>query len=223
MVLYCLVGWKIVKGKRALQSVESDTIAMETATRASEKDFDVHRVGSHELTQIGAPGPVVVTTITSSYNSVRRSSGAESAAPSVAPLMRPADIYAETEIDAFADTDARFSNAHAHTQTHSPAHTRSRHHAESRRWQASRSALSLRQYLLMPVMFFVVLLTIWVAPSTNRVASFVSPGYSSFPLYIAVGATGSLRGFWNGVVFLAVGMRTRKSAKKLERDRPKGY
>ncbi|OAA56294.1 cyclic-AMP receptor protein [Niveomyces insectorum RCEF 264] len=135
MVLYCLVGWKIVKGKRALKSVEGDVIPLET--RSSEKD-------SSETGHVQPrPGPA-----------------------------------------------------------------------------ASRSALSLRQYILMPVLFFVVLLAIWVAPSTNRVASFVDPSYVSFPLYLAVGSTGSLRGFWNGVVFITVGMRSRQSQKRLEERRP---
>ena len=62
----------------------------------------------------------------------------------------------------------------------------------------------------MPLMIFVVLLAIWVAPSTNRVASLINPTYISDPLLLAVGATGSLRGFWNGVVFITIGMKARK-------------
>lgn len=62
----------------------------------------------------------------------------------------------------------------------------------------------------MPLMIFIVLLAIWVAPTTNRVASFTNPGYLSDPLLLAVGATGSLRGFWNGVVFITIGMKARK-------------
>ncbi|KFY14019.1 hypothetical protein V492_02908 [Pseudogymnoascus sp. VKM F-4246] len=74
----------------------------------------------------------------------------------------------------------------------------------------SRSSLSFRQYVLMPLMIFVILLAIWIAPTTNRVASFTNPGYLSDPLLLAVGATGSLRGFWNGVVFITIGMKARK-------------
>lgn len=79
-----------------------------------------------------------------------------------------------------------------------------------RRPPPNRSSLSFRQYVLMPLMIFVVLLAIWVAPTTNRVASFTNPGYLSDPLLLAVGATGSLRGFWNGVVFITIGMKARK-------------
>jgi hypothetical protein len=62
----------------------------------------------------------------------------------------------------------------------------------------------------MPLLFFVVLLTIWMAPTTNRVASLIDPAYLSYPLLIAVGATGSLRGFWNGVVYITIGLKARK-------------
>jgi hypothetical protein len=62
----------------------------------------------------------------------------------------------------------------------------------------------------MPVFFFLALLTVWVAPSTNRVASFINPNFSSYPLLVAVGATGSLRGFWNGLIFITLGMKSRR-------------
>ncbi|KAH8900582.1 putative cAMP receptor [Thozetella sp. PMI_491] len=73
-----------------------------------------------------------------------------------------------------------------------------------------RSSLSFRQYVVMPLLFFVVLLAIWMAPTTNRVASLIDPTYLSYPLLIAVGATGSLRGFWNGVVYITIGLKARK-------------
>lgn len=73
-----------------------------------------------------------------------------------------------------------------------------------------RSPLSFRQFILMPLLFFIVLLSVWVAPSTNRIASFINPHFSSYPLLLAVGATGSLRGFWNGVIFITIGWKSRK-------------
>ena len=57
------------------------------------------------------------------------------------------------------------------------------------------------------------MLSVWVAPSTNRVASFVHDGFGSFPLLCAVGITGSLRGFWNGLVFVTMGVKGRKREK----------
>jgi hypothetical protein len=72
------------------------------------------------------------------------------------------------------------------------------------------SSLSFRQYILMPLFFFLALLLVWVAPSTNRVAAFIDPSFSSYPLMLVVGVTGSLRGFWNGIVFVVVGMRSWK-------------
>ncbi|KAK4187343.1 hypothetical protein QBC35DRAFT_384978 [Podospora australis] len=76
-----------------------------------------------------------------------------------------------------------------------------------------RSSLSFRQYVLMPLFFFLALLSVWVAPSTNRVATFMNPSFKSYPLLLAVGASGSLRGFWNGLVFLTLGMKSRKRSK----------
>jgi hypothetical protein len=81
----------------------------------------------------------------------------------------------------------------------------------------NRSLISFRQYILMPLMFFVVLLAIWVAPTTNRVSAFINPDFVSYPLLLAVGSMGSLRGFWNGVIFIIVGMKVRKRRKRLER------
>jgi hypothetical protein len=76
-----------------------------------------------------------------------------------------------------------------------------------------RPPVSFRKYILMPLMFFFLLLAIWVAPTVNRVASFINPNFVSFPLYLAVGSMGSLRGFWNGVVFMVIGMKERKRKK----------
>lgn len=78
------------------------------------------------------------------------------------------------------------------------------------------SSLSFRQYILMPLFFFLAMLTVWVAPSTNRVASFINPGFSSYPLLLLVGITGSMRGFWNGIVFVVVGMRSWKRRKEAD-------
>jgi hypothetical protein len=77
-----------------------------------------------------------------------------------------------------------------------------------------RAPVSFRKYILMPLMFFFLLLAIWVAPTVNRVASFINPNFVSYPLYLAVGSMGSLRGFWNGVVFIVIGMKERKRRKK---------
>ncbi|OIW27861.1 hypothetical protein CONLIGDRAFT_682874 [Coniochaeta ligniaria NRRL 30616] len=79
-----------------------------------------------------------------------------------------------------------------------------------------RPYLSFRQYVLMPLLFFLGLLSVWAAPTTNRFASFINPSFSSFPLLLAVGATGSLRGFWNGLVFITMGMKSWKRQKHLE-------
>lgn len=70
--------------------------------------------------------------------------------------------------------------------------------------------LSFRQYILMPLFFSLALLSVWIVPSINRIGSFIKPGFSSYPLLLCVGATGSLRGFWNGVIFVTIGLKTRE-------------
>ncbi len=86
------------------------------------------------------------------------------------------------------------------------------------------SSLSFRQYILMPLFFFLAMLLVWVAPSTNRVATFINPSFFSYPLNLVVGVTGSLRGFWNGIVFVVVGMRSWKRRKESDEMalRPRG-
>jgi hypothetical protein len=67
--------------------------------------------------------------------------------------------------------------------------------------------MSFRQYILMPSLFFLALLTTWVTPTINRVSAFIHPGSESYSLLLAVSALGSLRGFWNGVIFVTMGMK----------------
>lgn len=70
----------------------------------------------------------------------------------------------------------------------------------------------------MPLFFFLALLSVWVAPSTNRFATFIDPSFGSYPLLLAVGISGSLRGFWNGLVFITVGIKSLRRQKEEEGD-----
>ncbi|KAJ5580252.1 uncharacterized protein N7459_006237 [Penicillium hispanicum] len=70
--------------------------------------------------------------------------------------------------------------------------------------------VSFKQYILMPSLFFLALLATWVTPTINRVSAFIRPGNESYSLLLAVSALGSLRGFWNGVIFITIGMKGRK-------------
>lgn len=72
---------------------------------------------------------------------------------------------------------------------------------------ASQRRMSFKQYILMPSLFFLALLTTWLAPTINRVSLFIHPEHHSYPLYLAVSALGSLRGFWNGIIFITMGMK----------------
>lgn len=89
-----------------------------------------------------------------------------------------------------------------------------------------RSHVSFRQYILMPMVFFLVLMATWVAPTINRISALVNPNHSSYSLMVAVGAMGSLRGFWNGVVFISIGMKSWRRESRLQKwkfsDKVKG-
>ncbi|KAJ5180878.1 hypothetical protein N7492_004088 [Penicillium capsulatum] len=67
--------------------------------------------------------------------------------------------------------------------------------------------VSFKQYILMPSLFFLALLTTWLTPTINRVSAFIHPGREPYSLLLAVSALGSLRGFWNGVIFVTIGMK----------------
>ncbi|KAJ5818932.1 cAMP receptor (Car4), partial [Penicillium riverlandense] len=68
-------------------------------------------------------------------------------------------------------------------------------------------SVSFKEYILMPSLFFLALLATWVTPTINRVSTFIHPDYQSYSLLLAVSALGSLRGFWNGIIFITVGVK----------------
>ncbi|KAL4922101.1 hypothetical protein BDW62DRAFT_207869 [Aspergillus aurantiobrunneus] len=71
-------------------------------------------------------------------------------------------------------------------------------------------AVSLRKFLLMPVLFFLALLTTWVTPTINRIYAFKHPGQEPYGLMVGVAALGSLRGFWNGIIFVTMRSKGRR-------------
>lgn len=70
--------------------------------------------------------------------------------------------------------------------------------------------LSFRQYILIPMLFFFALLATWVAPTVYRVYLFGQPDYVSYSLLMVVSALTSLRGFFNAIIFLTMGMKGRR-------------
>lgn len=78
--------------------------------------------------------------------------------------------------------------------------------------------MSFKQYILMPSLFFLALLTTWLTPTINRVSLFIHPDHHSYSLYLAVSALGSLRGLWNGIIFLTMGMKGWKRRALERRD-----
>ena len=166
IVLYCLVGMEIVRRRRAIKAITSDSV------------------------------PLDDTVLVDTYND-RRASVATAVELEVrSPPRQVSTSYSVNE--SFA-TNSQCSASGTYTIR-----------------VPQRPALSFRQYILMPLFFFLALLSVWVAPTTNRVASFVDPSFSSYPLLLAVGATGSLRGFWNGLVFVTLGMKSWKRHKVLD-------
>lgn len=71
--------------------------------------------------------------------------------------------------------------------------------------------LSLRQYIIIPLLFFLALLSTWIAPTIYRVHLFYHPNYISYSLLLAVTILSSLRGFFNAVIFITMGLKGRRS------------
>jgi hypothetical protein len=67
--------------------------------------------------------------------------------------------------------------------------------------------VSLRQYVIMPSLFFLAMLATWIAPTINRISEFVHHEHGTYSLLLSVSTLGSLRGFWNGVIFITIGMK----------------
>ena len=146
---------------------------------------------------------------------VKRRQALKSVTTDSSALLDLDDTVMPTEEPSAIPVETSPSINHAsHGSTNGSVLTAKRSH--SQRHTPKRSSLSFRQYILMPLFFFLALLTVWVAPSTNRVATFIDPAFASFPLLVTVGVTGSLRGFWNGLVFIAVGMKSWKRRREEE-------
>ena len=79
------------------------------------------------------------------------------------------------------------------------------------------SPISFRHYLVMPLIFFIILLATWVPLTINRVYAFIHPKQEPYPLLVSVGAMGSLRGFWNGILFVTMGVKGWRRQRRIER------
>jgi hypothetical protein len=157
----------------------------------------------HVFKSIGRVDYLDLDTIVAAHNSAKALSQTKSPSPAV-PIAKLHD-RTETGNISLSSSTSHPRPSDAITLSHGVAHP---------------SHISFRQYILMPLMFFVVLLAIWVAPTTNRISAFINPDFQSYPLLLAVVSTGSLRGFWNAVVFITLGMKERKRRKRLNRTWP---
>lgn len=82
--------------------------------------------------------------------------------------------------------------------------------------ESSRQQHLFKQFLLIPLLFFVALLSTWIAPTIYRAHLFHHPMYSSYLLLLTISILFPLRGFWNSVIFVTIGMR---EWRRLDRER----
>ncbi|KAK0722692.1 hypothetical protein B0T26DRAFT_750060 [Lasiosphaeria miniovina] len=223
IVLYCLVGIEIVKRRRALQSITSDSVPLDDTMRpagaASEtwsEDADTQNYYSSNTTPT-SPKDGTADELKHTHAHARFSPW-----PRLHPHPHP---HPPTQPLPPSSTSASYSKSSTPAAILPPMTTRP-HHSQTQeqppttpRLQPIKSSLSFRQYILMPLFFFLALLSVWVAPTTNRVAAFANPSFSSYPLLLVVGATGSLRGFWNGIVFVTIGVKSRSTRRRQEQRR----
>ncbi|BCS28370.1 putative cAMP receptor (Car4) [Aspergillus puulaauensis] len=88
--------------------------------------------------------------------------------------------------------------------------TQGENDAKSFEIRRHQSGVSLRKFLLMPFLFFLALLTTWVAATINRIYAFRYPGQEPYGLMVSVAALNSLRGFWNGIIFVTMRSKGRR-------------
>jgi hypothetical protein len=205
MVLYVLVGVEIWKRRRDLRSVGSDSIPLSESRKGREDDVQ-------QLTQSDNGNSAVVertvdVRVQSSTSWMTDAEASEAEHKSYSLGSRCSISTPPRSHQAPSGPTVHITTRRNSTWDRHPSQPPVQH----------RSALSFRQYVVMPFMFLVVLLVVWVAPTTNRIASFVNPNFSSFPLLVAVGSMGSLRGFWNGVVFLTIGMKGIRRQRRIDR------
>ncbi|KAK4159986.1 hypothetical protein QBC43DRAFT_326207 [Cladorrhinum sp. PSN259] len=191
MTLYISVGIEIVRRRRAFTSITTDSIPLDDTILPDTSNRYSVRAGIHVTTTHGTSTSPDLEVAKHENNGIPRS-------PS-STINNHSMLGTATSCR--CSTGRRSISTQPLTASPSAVNT------------TQRSSLSFKQYILMPLFFFLALLSVWVAPSTNRVATFMDPTFKSYPLLLVVGASGSLRGFWNGLVFVTLGMKSRKRSK----------
>lgn len=197
--LYILVGIEIIRRRMALQSLTHDSIVpLDDAVMPTGA---VAMSDLNDLNHDDDDMPILVHEAKSLNIFPPSSPGGPIPSP-----PQPVSTFhsAGTGSDSLVPVTHSTSIPHVHSST------------KTKSGSKSSSRFLFRQYILMPLFFFLALLSVWVAPSTNRVAAFLDPTFGSYPLLLAVGISGSLRGFWNGLIFVTVGMKSRRRRKKEE-------
>ncbi|KAF4630333.1 hypothetical protein G7Y89_g7807 [Cudoniella acicularis] len=171
MILYCLVGIEILKQRRVFKSLGNEYVTLDTIVSANNASIKHSTDNNTEAKIVEANVQTEAVHIANLHAIEKEISVPSSLKSSSHPQPPPCDSIASSS-------------------------DRIRRHS-----MANSSPVSFRQFVLMPLMFFVVLLAIWVAPTTNRISAFVNPQIVSYPLLLAVGLTGSLRGVleWTGI------------------------
>lgn len=211
MLLYCLVGVKIFKLRRKFKDIYQDRFSMLPATHSRQSSFP--RRGTKTFTVTvqttnpqSKPQPPnqpdrhgSIDTKNNSKNHNYNNSISNSNSISHTSITSGSFTRKPTN----SITSLLNNNNNNNNPNHSPSSPKTTSQTQPFYY----SSTLFRQYALMPFLFFLILLVTWVAPTINRITTLVNPGYESFPLLLAVGVLGSLRGFWNGVLFITVGVK----------------
>jgi len=209
MMLYCLVGLEILK-RRYKSNSTGNYITQATIMSANNVSSDHLNNAVAMTVEVNVQSqPVHIAESLGRKEPVFASSSKCSVGENSISHIRPSDSIGENSTSHLRPSDSIGQNSASHLR---PSDSVALDHRPPKR-----SPVSFRQYILMPLMFFVILLAIWVAPTANRVSAFIDPDYVSYPLLLAVGSMSPLRGFWNGVVFIAIGMKGRKRQTELEK------
>ncbi|KAL2267366.1 hypothetical protein VTJ83DRAFT_4643 [Remersonia thermophila] len=237
IVLYLIVGIEIVRRRRILRSISRTNSTSLSSIGVLDMDDTIGaRAPGARASQPPPPPPDSRETYITIEYSPRSADGADGFSVDLDSDMDDRSPRTTTWVESPGGSSAGSANDKRRTKkkhytpstTHinPPARDRSRRRntipglpSTTTSIQAAdpgsaASSLSFRQYILMPLFFFIALLLVWMCPSTNRVAVFANPDFFSYELHLMVGITGSLRGFWNGIVFIVVGMRSWRRRKE---------
>lgn len=208
--LYGRIGVEIIRRRRALMSILSN----DTTSRVQLDDIVLplssaaavsQPVGDASITQ-----PSIASTATKTESDLEQQQQSSTATPS-------------TTTPTTSSSSSQPNSNPSTPKTTSPRATKIYYHFSPTRRPSS--SLSFRQYIVMPLLFALTLFSVWTPSTVNRIlllgagegsSSFRAGGHYNYnynyyyPLVVVSGVSCSLRGFFNGVVFVLVGRGSRR-------------